>query len=368
MPNGRNQGLGGSDERLRERVAKCLKGERPDRVAIHESFWEATANAWRQQGMPADSVAGYYFDTEIRTIGIDNSFGYPTEEVERTEEYITFRDSWGVLTRNWIDHRSTPELLDFSIKSKAQWDAEKGRLTPDPSRVDWESVRQQHDALRKQGKFVCISAIPGYEATWRKISPEGLLMAIAEDPAWVIEMYEYDAEMIIGMAKLYAERGFDFDGVWLWDDLAYKNGPLFSPKAYREQLQPFHKRMNDYFHSLGLPVILHSCGNVTSLTPGIIEAGFDCLQPLEVKAGCDLAAFVREYGRDLCFMGGVDVREFFAADEAVLEREVRSKLTVGMTNPRGYVFHSDHSIPPQVTFERYSKVVELVKTVGTYPQ
>jgi uroporphyrinogen-III decarboxylase len=113
-------------------------------------------------------------------------------------------------------------------------------------------------------------------------------------------------------------------------------------------------------------VILHSCGNVTSLVPGIIEAGFDCLQPLEVKAGCDLAHLVREYGRDLCFMGGVDVRTFFADDEAELEREVRAKLAIGMTNPRGYVFHSDHSIPTQVTFTRYAKVAELVKAVGVY--
>jgi len=350
----------------RERVAKCLRGERPDRVAIHEAFWEATTNAWHQQGLPAGVAPDDYFDTEIRNISVDNSFGYPPQEIERTAEYVITRDNRGALMRNWVDHRSTPELLDFAIKSRADWDREKARLTPDPARVDWDSLRQQHDALRQQGKFVCISAVPGYEATWPKLGPEELLMAIAEDPAWVMEMYEYDADMIVGMAKLYVERGFEFDGAWLWDDLAYKNGPLFSPKAYREQLMPYHKRINDYFHSQRWPVILHSCGNVTSLVPGIIEAGFDCLQPLEVKAGCDLAGLVREYGRDLSFMGGVDVRSFFAEDEAELEREVRAKLAIGMTNPRGYTFHSDHSIPTQVTFERYSKVVELVKKVGVY--
>jgi uroporphyrinogen decarboxylase len=350
----------------RERVAKCLRGERPDRVAIHEAFWEATTNAWHQQGLPADVSPDDYFETELRTIGIDNSFGYPPEEVERTDEYVITRDSRGALMRNWLDHRSTPELLDFAIKSRADWDREKVRLTSDPARVDWDSLRKQHDALRAQGKFVCISAVPGYEATWPKLGPEELLMAIAEDPEWVMEMYEYDAEMIVGMAKLYVERGFEFDGAWLWDDLAYKNGPLFSPKAYREQLMPCHKRVNDYFHSQGWPVILHSCGNVTSLVSGIIEAGFDCLQPLEVKAGCDLAYLVQEYGWDLSFMGGVDVRSFFAEDVGELEREVKAKLAIGMMNPRGYTFHSDHSIPTQVTFERYSKVVELVRKAGTY--
>ncbi len=350
----------------RDRVAKALRGEEPDRVPIHESFWQATSNAWHQQGLPPDTSPDDYFGTEIRTIGIDNSFGYPWQEIERTDEYVIARDGMGKLTRNWVDHRSTPELLDFAIKSRAQWDAEKHRLTPDPARIDWETLRKQHASYRQQDRFICISAIPGYEATWQKLGPESLLMAIAEDPAWVTEMYEYDAEMIIGVAKLYVEHGLDFDAAWLWDDLAYKNGPLFSPKAYREQLMPSHKRINDYFHSQGWPVILHSCGNVTSLVPSIIEAGFDCLQPLEVKAGVDLASMVREYGHDLSFMGGVDVRSFFAEDEAEMEREVRAKLVIGMSNPRGYTFHSDHSIPTQVTFERYGKVLELVKKIGAY--
>jgi len=98
----------------------------------------------------------------------------------------------------------------------------------------------------------------------------------------------------------------------------------------------------------------------------LIDAGFDCLQALEVKAGVDLGHLVREYGRDLCFMGGVDVRTFFAEDEAEMAGEIKKKLEIGMANPGGYVFHSDHSIPTQVSFERYGRAVELVREWGVY--
>ena len=98
----------------------------------------------------------------------------------------------------------------------------------------------------------------------------------------------------------------------------------------------------------------------------LIETGFDCLQALEVKAGMDLEQLVREYGRDLCFMGGVDVRTFFAEEERELEAEVLGKLKIGMSNPGGFVFHSDHSIPPQVSLARYARVVELVREHGVY--
>ncbi len=349
-----------------QRVAKALRGERPDRVPIQESFWEATANRWHKEGLPEGVSPDDHFDTELRCLSLDNSFGFPYQEIERTDEYVISRDGWGTVVRNWVDHRSTPELLGFPIKSRAEWEEFRKLLIPDPARVNWDEVRRQHAAWRQQGKFICLSAIPGYEAAWRKVSPQALLMAIAEDPDWVRDMYEADTDMILGMAKLYLERGLDFDGGWLWDDLGYRNALLFSPRAYREQLFPCHKRLCAFFHSQGWPAILHSCGRVSELVPMLIEAGFDCLQPLEVKAGMDLAALVREYGRQLCFMGGVDVRTFFAEDQRVMEEEVKAKLAIGMSNPRGYIFHSDHSIPTQVSFARYARVVELVRQQASY--
>ena len=351
----------------RERVGKALRHQRPDRVPLHESFWEATVNRWRQEGLPAEVSADEHFETEFRFMGVDNSFGFPYQVIERTDDHVIERDEWGVLKKNWADRRSTPELLDFPIKSRAEWDGMKKRLTPDASRVDWESAKREHAAVRRQGKFLCISAIPGYEATWRKIGVEGILMAIADDPEWVREMYEYDANMIVGMAQHYFERGFDFDGAWLYDDLGYKNAPLFSPKAYREQLFPYHKQLCEFFHSHDLPVVLHSCGRVLDLVPMLIEAGFDCIQPLEVKAGMDLAQMVKEYGKHVALMGGVDVRTWFDdVDDSVTENEVRTKLAIGMSSPGGYLFHSDHSVPTQVSFRRYAKVAELVRRYGAY--
>jgi uroporphyrinogen decarboxylase len=32
----------------------------------------------------------------------------------------------------------------------------------------------------------------------------------------------------------------------------------------------------------------------------------------------------------------------------------------------GYIFHSDHSVPPSVSFENYCYVIELVEKYGKY--
>jgi uroporphyrinogen decarboxylase len=350
----------------RQRVAACLRHERPDRVPVFECFWDATLAQWRQQGLPADVAPAEHFDLDIRLMEVDNTFGFPHEVVARTEECVVERDGWGYLKRNWADRRSTPELLDFAVKSRADWEALKRRLTPCADRVNWEAARVQHARWRAGGRFICLEAMIGYDILWRKLGVERALTAIAEDPQWVIEIYERDADMLIGMAELFLASGMDFDGAWLYDDLAYRGGPLFSPRAYREQLWPSHRRIVEHFHSRGLPVILHSCGNVTALVRHLVEAELDCLQPLEVKAGVDLAALIREYGTYLCFMGGVDVRALCAEDEAETLREVRAKLDLGMANAGGYVFHSDHSLPPQVSLARYARIVELVREWGVY--
>ena len=43
-------------------------------------------------------------------------------------------------------------------------------------------------------------------------------------------------------------------------------------------------------------MILHSDGDIRKLIPLLIEAGFDCLQPLEVKASMDVIELKKQYG------------------------------------------------------------------------
>ena len=49
----------------------------------------------------------------------------------------------------------------------------------------------------------------------------------------------------------------------------------------------------------------------------------------------------------------------------LVEHEVRSKLEAGMSI-KGYLYHSDHSVPPQVSWETYQFIVELVNRYGNY--
>ncbi|MGQ9559141.1 MAG: uroporphyrinogen decarboxylase family protein [Candidatus Oleimicrobiaceae bacterium] len=100
----------------------------------------------------------------------------------------------------------------------------------------------------------------GYDRSQGFLGSERLLVAMLDDPEWVRDIFTTGVQLLIDGAEEMMGRGFDFDGALLYDDMGYRNGPLFSPQLYRELLFPCHKRIVDFFHGRGLKVILHSCG------------------------------------------------------------------------------------------------------------
>ena len=48
----------------------------------------------------------------------------------------------------------------------------------------------------------------------------------------------------------------------------------------------------------------------------MIEAGIDCLQVIEIKAGMDLLLIHKLYGDKIALMGGIDVRVLYTNDRA----------------------------------------------------
>ncbi|MBM4041098.1 MAG: hypothetical protein FJ290_21570 [Planctomycetes bacterium] len=296
------------------------------------------------------------------------SMSEPMPGLEETDEYVVQRGSNGAVHRNWKGKTSTPELVDFTVKTRRDWDERKAALKYDETRLNWENVKKTHDNARAKGLFLTFGGGIGYDLnSGSLLGPVGLLTAIAEQPDWVAEIFMMQADLAVQIVEELFARGIDFDAAFYYDDLGYKNGLFFSPRAYRELLQPAHRRYLEPFKRRGLPCILHSCGNVTELVPDLLDSGWTCLQPLEVKAGMDLLALKKKYGDVLAFMGGIDVRKMAAADKhpKALEDEIRTKVGTAKKGG-GYIYHSDHSVPDNVSFASYQRVIELVHKHGAY--
>ena len=138
-----------------------------------------------------------------------------------------------------------------------------------------------------------------------------------------------------------------------------------SPAMYDAIIKPSHTYTIGFAKEHGLPVIMHSCGYVEPLLPGMIDAGIDCLQVIEVKAGMDLLKLHRTYGNQIAFMVGIDVRTLYTNDRAVIDQELESKIPL-VKEGYNYVLHSDHSIPRTVQYETYEYFIKRGLELGTY--
>ncbi|MCC7352472.1 MAG: hypothetical protein IT330_01850 [Anaerolineae bacterium] len=348
-----------------ERVRLALQHKEADRIPIQDSPWGATVDRWHNEGLPQNVSVDEFFGFEVVQLGADLSPMLPVRVLERTDEYITETTSYGGIRRNHRDRSTTPEIVDYGLKTRQDWEAVKKRLRPSYTRVDWVTARAAYEKARYDHKFITFGGILGYDLCQAYMRSDELLVLLLTDPDWIRDIVETHADLAIEMAKIMMAEGFQFDGAFLYEDMGYRKSSLFSPRTYRQVFKPSDKRMYDFFHAHDMPIILHSCGNVMALLPDLVDIGLECLQPLEVKAGMDLVELKREYGDHLAFMGGIDVRAMNAEDPTAIEREIAAKIPVAKKGG-GYVYHSDHSIPNNVSLAQYQRVMELVRKYGAY--
>lgn len=354
----------------RERIGNILRREPVDRIGLFEHFWGDTRRVWQEEGhiQPGEDLADHFgFDMELCwAFDLIADLDFEPVVVAEDEETITLRDGNGATLRQHKLHDATPEHVDFMVKDRQGWEEHvKPRLTPDPRRIDFGAYREAKAHAQAHDRFFAWSGVNVFELMHPVCGHEYMLMGMALDPDWVRDMVDTYSRLTVELQQILFEREGRPDGIWYYEDMGFKGRPFMSPDMYRQIVQPGHVRTIDYAKSLGLPVIMHSCGMVEKLIPGMIEAGIDCLQVLEVKAGMDLVKLYKEYGDRLSFMGGIDVRVLYSNDLEQVDAELEAKLPIVKGN-YGYVLHSDHSIPNTVDYETYQHFVKRGMELGKY--
>ena len=193
---------------------------------------------------------------------------------------------------------------------------------------------------------------------WRArewMGTEGVSYAWYDQPGLMHEMMEFIAEFTIEVSRpVLAEVTPDY--IFINEDMAMKNGPLLSPRAYRTFIFPHMRRLVDFYKRSGVPyVIVDTDGNSEPLIPLLMEAGVDGLWPLERASDMDPLLIRRKYGRDLRLWGGVDKREL-TKDKAAIDTHLRSLAP--LITDGGFIPTVDHLVPPDVPLENFYYYME----------
>ena len=356
----------------KERMQRILKHQPVDRIGLFEHFWNDTYKTWYEQGhVPGGQSFEDHFQFDMQECWAFNlvaDLDFKQQVVTEDEDTITFLDGNGAILRRHKFHDTTPEHVDFTIKEREDWEKIKPLLlNPDPRRINFEGYRKVKKAAADAGRFFVWSGVNVFECIHPVCGHENMLVGMALDPDWVRDMAETYAKLTVELQKILFEQEGYPDGIWYYEDMGYKGSPFMSPQMYREIIKPSHIYTINYAKEHNLPVIMHSCGFVEPLLPDMIDAGIDCLQVIEIKAGMDLLKLHKLYGDRISFMGGIDVRTLYTNDRQVVLEELEKKIPL-VKQGYNYVLHSDHSIPKTVDYEVYRYFIDKGLELGRYEE
>ena len=114
---------------------------------------------------------------------------------------------------------------------------------------------------------------------------------------------------------------------------------------------------------LGVPVLLHSCGNINAYLDDLTQTKIVAIHPLQRTAGMDLRTVKERYGQRVCIIGNVDSsRTLPFGTPADVAEEVRDAIDIAAPGG-GFILASDHSLHDGIPIEN---IVELFRTGAEY--
>lgn len=359
---------------LRERYNRVMAFQSVERVPNFElCLWGQTTERWVAEGMP-ETVSGNffpgesYFGLDVRDfvgldIGMHPQFDY--EVLAEDERYLTARHGNGIVTKALKEgtvrgtRMSMDQYLSHPVTDRASFLEMTKRYDPlSPARypADWDTkvaewrTRDYPLFLLNNGSFGLYSWLRNWVGT------EEISYLFYDEPELVDAMLEFATEFFLALIER-ALRETDCDSFNYFEDCAGKGGPLISPGIFRKFFLPRYQRMNARMKAAGIKTIwMDSDGDMWALIPLLIEAGIDCLWPLEQASGMD-PRLVRKSYPTLALAGGIDKMEL-AKDRAAIDAEVYAKIPP-LVEQGGYLPIIDHAVPPDISLDNFRYYLEV---------
>ena len=293
--------------------------------------------------------------------GLHRYFGTSTEEEFRRKLGDDFR--WispsfaattfpstaakGIFNFNWEAAKSShgqagplAEVEDPAELARFDW--------PDPAKLDFSETLADLDAAgpryRASGFWT-----PFYHDLMDFFGMDAYFIKMKTRP----EVVEAATDRVCGFYYEANERFFDLagdrvDALFFGNDFGTQLDLMVGPALFDRFILPWFRRFTGQAHRRGDQVVLHSCGSIHRVIPRLIEAGVDCLHPLQAKAArMDAATLARDFGGRIAFLGGVDTQRVLplGSPEEVKAEVRRVKSLLG---PHLIVSPSHEAILPDV--------------------
>lgn len=269
-----------------------------------------------------------------------------------TERFIY--DDWGV---GWD---TSQEGTFFSYHPLEDINTYSGYEFPDPDNTELMDFAKVYVPKYKDEYIVAsYQAVCIFERAYSLRGFENFLVDMMIDEDFACTLLDKIADYQVRVAERYVDVGVNCGRIG--DDYGSQRGLMMSPDLWRRMIKPRLKRVVDVYKGAGLPVILHSCGDVRDIIQDFIEIGIDILHPLQPKAmAVDVIA--AKYGDKITFYGGICNQDTlpYGTPEQV-EAEVKHLFDIFRANGRGYILGPSNGIATDTPVENIAAMLKAAK-------
>jgi uroporphyrinogen decarboxylase len=299
-------------------------------------------------------------------MGYDSAWVYHVP-ILRFSDSKTMYDIYGSGYNVVLDKKGnvgTPMYSGGLIKSPADWDTwDKSDIFGLPARCNKVYSRIQKDF----GDEIFIFGAPPvgiFDTTCLTLGFPRFAIALRKEKAFLRRFIKFYEDHVCMMIEAIADAGLP--GMVHGDDMAYKSGPMVSPKQMDEFYGDSYRRVTETAHRNGMKIVVHTDGNVYPLLELFAEWGFDGVHALEPTANVELSKVKELIGDRLCLLGNMDITHILvdATKEEVYEAVRGSIAAAGRDG--GYIIAPTNS-HPDISLDRLRWMLEAVEEYGDYP-
>jgi len=345
----------------KERVRKALRREGADRCLTRINRF-STDVIVRYGDALADLLCQYPDDV-VFIVPYEFTLGYQPpnrpgrlSNVEALMQEMEWVDEWGIGWKHAADGVGA-NPVNHPIKDWSQLDDYLRNQMPDPHEPGRLSGALPALAMHGPTKYcVGVLNLTLFERLFALRGMDCVLEDLYTNQKEIGRLCEALAGYAIGLVSEWGET--DVSAIFLTDDWGSQNALMISPAMWRRHFKEHYRRIFAEVHRWGKDVLFHSCGNIASIIPDLIEVGVDVLDPLQ-PGPLNLAEVASKFGGKVSFSGGIDDQRLEDYSPQEVKEMVRRTIdTLGRPFGNAYIIAAANSILPSVPLENLQAMIQ----------
>ena len=334
----------------KERVRRTLFHESVDKLPTQINYTQAMGQKMAGQYSVSEQDLPEYLGNHI--VRVDIQF-----EPKFSDDGKVKYDWWGVGfdTEEEGYFASVNPLADSKDLDAYPW--------PDPNAPDLLSVASKIIENDAGQHFITPNfGFALFERAWSLRGLDTYMMDMVLDPEFSEELLDHILEIQLVLIHRFIALGVD--GGYFGDDYGAQKNMLFSPQMWRKYIKPRLARMFAPFREDGLPVLMHSDGQIQAIIPDLIEIGLTALNPVQPEV-LDHSWLKSTFGKSLAYYGGISTQTTLPngspEDVANATRECVEKLAPEGT---GLIIAPSHRMMTDIPLDNIDTLVNAFSKLG----